>query len=207
MAFPYANKAVILIAAGMATTSCTTSRMAPEATGGMSYQESVTQSYGLAAPTRLRLGSPTAVPRGYYNLCMSDKTVCKTSGPARTVPLTQESMAELRNVNRSINAAIRPQRDATGQDVWSIDSASGDCEDYALTKKQRLLQAGWPPSSLLIALVEIRGGGDHAVLIARTSGGDYVLDNRSEKVQLWSSTDYIWRMVQSPEKMWVWHAV
>lgn len=80
-------------------------------------------------------------------------------------------------VNRAVNAEIRPQREPPGQDVWRINPAKGDCEDYAVTKLARLRDMGIPLASMKIATV--KAGRDlHAVLIV----GEHVLDNRYAQV-------------------------
>ncbi len=45
----------------------------------------------------------------------------------------------------------------------------------------------------------------HAVLTARTQGGDLILDNRSKEIRLWSKTPYEFVMRQSSlnPQMWV----
>ncbi len=80
-------------------------------------------------------------------------------------------MALLRRVNREVNAAMsyRPEQ----RDVWGVGA---DCEDYALRKLARLLEAGVPRGALRFAIARV-GGRGHAVLLVR---GLWVLDNRSD---------------------------
>ena len=66
----------------------------------------------------------------------------------------------------------------------------GDCEDYALLKQKLLIERGWPSSSLLMTVVRDEKGEGHAVLTARTSQGDFVLDNKVEAVKLWNRSGY-----------------
>ncbi|NKQ94714.1 transglutaminase-like cysteine peptidase, partial len=66
----------------------------------------------------------------------------------------------------------------------------GDCEDYALRKRQLLVAASMPRSALRVAVVINELGEGHAVLLALTSGGDLVLDNRTPDVVRWDRVGY-----------------
>ena len=82
-------------------------------------------------------------------------------------------------------------------EYWTIPVSKGDCEDYALLKRQRLMARGWPASSLLITVVRDEKGEGHAVLTARTVQGDFVLDNKVDEVKAWTRTPYDYVMRQS----------
>jgi predicted transglutaminase-like cysteine proteinase len=84
-------------------------------------------------------------------------------------------------------------------------SGKGDCEDYVLEKKRKLLQLGWAPASLLITVVIDKQGGGHAVLTAVTDKGDYVLDNVTDEILLWSDSGltFVKRQFGSNPNAWV----
>jgi hypothetical protein len=110
-------------------------------------------------------------------------------------------------VNRAVNRSIRSVSDLAHYGVadrWSVAPKSGDCEDFALTKKARLLNAGWPSSALLLALATTGAGEEHAVLIVRTDRGDFVLDNLRNDIRRWSAGLYRWTAIQSPTDIWSW---
>jgi predicted transglutaminase-like cysteine proteinase len=89
---------------------------------------------------------------------------------------------------------------------WSYpDDGYGDCEDYVLLKRRILIQSGWPREALLVAVVRDKDGDGHAVLTVTTDKGDYVLDNQTEKILLWSETGYrfVKRQSQSNPNVWV----
>ena len=65
-----------------------------------------------------------------------------------------------------------------------------DCVGYVRAKRDALTQAGFPSGALSPAVVKTRGGVIHAVLLVRTTEGDYVLDNLSPYVVRWTETDY-----------------
>src|SRR5690606_30104119 len=88
---------------------------------------------------------------------------------------------------------------------WTYPNGYGDCEDFALLKRRDLIAAGWPPSTLMIAVVKEANGNGHAVLIARTDRGDLVLDNQDSAIRLWSDTPYTYikRQSQAHAGQWV----
>ena len=66
---------------------------------------------------------------------------------------------------------------------------------------------GWPADALLMATAKDQDNEGHAVLIAATAGGDFVLDNRDAKVRLWSDAPYRWLTRQSRERPFVWLSI
>lgn len=67
----------------------------------------------------------------------------------------------------------------------------GDCEDYALTKMQELLDTGWNAKNLQMAVVATDTVTDHAVLLIQTHNrGTLILDNRYDAVVEVATTPY-----------------
>lgn len=128
-------------------------------------------------------------PLGYQLMCLKTPSECKGGGAAK-VAASDDIMGKLTKVNSKVNRSIRPRNDSGGADVWSVNASSGDCEDYALTKRRALIKAGLPASSLRIAYVKTRRGEDHAILVVKTSKGDYALDNLNSSVRPLSQTGY-----------------
>lgn len=137
-----------------------------------------------AAPSMAR----SKAPLGYQLMCLKNPAECKGGGAAK-VSATEDTMAILRRVNSNVNASIRPRNDG-GADVWNASATSGDCEDYVLAKRRALIKAGLPSSSLRIAYVKTRSGVGHAILVVKTSKGDYVLDNLNRSVRPLSQSGY-----------------
>ena len=140
-------------------------------------------------------------PAAAHDLCKKYSWACKRSGETRK--LTQDDIAIVRNVNRSVNRQISQVSDRSQYrktDYWTLPlSARGDCEDFALLKKQRLIAEGIAPERLLIATVLDRNRRGHAVLILRADSGDYVLDNLTDNIKSWRTTQYIFLRMQNPE--------
>jgi predicted transglutaminase-like cysteine proteinase len=135
----------------------------------------------------------------------------------KIVTLTPERRAELEAVNTSVNGyPYRSDRERYGrEEFWAaIDEKGGDCEDYAIRKRDELWAMGWPEDSLNIAVCRVEGWG-HAVLIAHTSEADLVLDNRDAEVRpMAARTEYEWRRITAAgsldrwwRRLWLWFAV
>jgi len=145
-------------------------------------------------------GKPFAAPRGYIAFCGREPQFCDGHGPSR-VTLNGKRWAMLLKVNDTVNTTLKPQTDAAPvgmADDWEIPTGAvaADCEDYVLEKKLQLLAQGWPGPALRIAVVEPAPGHRHAVLIADTDEGLFVLDNLERKVLRVAETDYRWITVQ-----------
>jgi predicted transglutaminase-like cysteine proteinase len=133
-------------------------------------------------------------PKGWLQFCKDRPGECRTEKrELRTPALTDERMAELRQVNLTVNRQVKPRTDQRNYGVsekWTYpDNGYGDCEDYALLKKRKLVELGWPAEALLITIVWDKNAG-HSLLLARTDKGEYVLDNQLREVLLWSKTRY-----------------
>lgn len=149
----------------------------------------------------MRVFGPALPPYGYVRFCSAFPVECQR-GPledARIMAST-DRLAELDAVNRQVNAAVKPATDLEiyGEvERWTLPTDRGDCEDYALLKRHILMRKGWPASALLMTVVRDEKGEGHAILTARTSKGDYILDNKTDELKLWSATPYAFVMRQS----------
>lgn len=166
----------------------------------------------LPASTSMPTAGVVAAPMGFVAFCAAHGEACAAGNSpgvaAPPVALTAATIAQLRTVNDEVNEAIWPaaERSASG-DTWSIAPTYGDCDDYAVTKRDRLLKAGWPANTLLLATARTAGGERHAVLVAVTDRGDFVLDNLRSQVVAWSSAGYLWEARQTRENPKVWQAL
>ena len=144
----------------------------------------------------------TLAPTGFYALCAEQPRQCEPVAPRRGVALN-----EIDTVNRRINAAIRPQPEPPGQDIWKVGGASGDCEDYALKKRNVLLKAGLGTGRVRLAVGVLRDGEFHAVLIVTTKSGDRVLDNLNGEMRPISRLGFKILSVQSAKNPMAWQRV
>jgi predicted transglutaminase-like cysteine proteinase len=153
--------------------------------------------FGLAQP-----------PYGFVHFCERMPRECAPGRPEeQRFDATPERFAQLEAVNRAVNHEIEPVTDLElygAADYWTIPTTKGDCEDYVLLKRKRLIELGWPPSALLITVVRDERGDGHAVLTARTLQGDFILDNKTDEIRLWHHVRYHFVMRQSYLNPRVW---
>ena len=111
-----------------------------------------------------------------------------------TIALTLETWRTLVAVNEQVNTTIKamPDREHWGvQDRWDYpDDGIGDCEDIQLLKRKLLAEAGLPRRALRMAVVFDEIGNGHAVLMALTDRGEFILDNKRSAVLPWNQTGY-----------------
>ncbi|GAA0530909.1 putative transglutaminase-like cysteine proteinase [Rhizomicrobium palustre] len=155
-------------------------------------------------------GPETEPPFGAVSFCMRFEDQCApASGPP--LPLTVPSWQLLLRVNHDVNSDIWPEDDEEHYgrpEYWTIPKDGyGDCDDYAVTKRQRLFAAGLPFSILRLAVVALPGGALHTVMTITTDRGDFVLDNRSDEILAWTRTPFTWLKVQARASPWRWEAV
>lgn len=199
--------APVVLAAALAAT--TTLAAAAEKVGSSAVRPATLNTLQDVASPYLRVFGVTPPPYGHVDFCMRDPAECADGILEETRrSATPAALAELDRVNRQVNAEIKPMTDRKQygiEDYWTLpESGKGDCEDYALLKRQRLIRAGWPVGALLMTVVFDEKGEGHAILTARTAEGDYILDNKTDVLKLWSKTPYHFVMRQSYLNARVW---
>jgi predicted transglutaminase-like cysteine proteinase len=141
-------------------------------------------------------------PVGFKLFCAKNPDQCRASSQSSVV-MTDEIMKTLKRVNSAVNRKIRPRADR-GIDVWTVEATYGDCEDYVITKRSRLIREGLPAGALRLVFAKTRRGENHAVLIVRTDKGDLVLDNLTSSIRPTSQSGlrFISMSTANPKK-WV----
>lgn len=56
-------------------------------------------------------------------------------------------------VQKEFNHKIKYVADPVGQDIWTVATTQGDCEDIALAKRQALIDSGWSKDDLQILIL------------------------------------------------------
>lgn len=153
----------------------------------------------------------TSQPIGHYEFCKTQPEECRIRSRGEVRIWDENTWAELQEVNTFFNISITPMLDIDNygiDEIWSYaDNGKGDCEDYAMEKRRALIELGWPPSSLLFAVVFQLDGSGHAVLLARTTRGDFILDNLEKEILLWWDVKYDFKKIQSPYHSGQWRDV
>ncbi|GLI91672.1 transglutaminase-like cysteine peptidase [Methylocystis echinoides] len=158
------------------------------------------------------LGPETSIPFGWVDFCQRYANECDEAAAApEAIELTPAAFRKLQSVNATVNGKITPVTDAEhagAPDAWDYPvDGKGDCEDYALMKRRVLMELGFPRAALLMAVVKDEHGDGHSVLMARTSHGDFVLDNLADEVKPWSRTPYRFVKRQSQENQNIWVSI
>ena len=157
----------------------------------------------------LKVTGRAEAPIGYVQFCADHPGECAPApSQPRRVVLSAAVWSELNRINTEINAEITPATDLEIYGVlehWTFPEGIGDCEDYVLLKRQRLIEAGWPRETLLISVVRDEKGEGHAVLTVTTDRGDFVLDNQRDDIRAWHRTGYsfVKRQSQNDVNRWV----
>ena len=164
------------------------------------------------AQSFMNAGGRTTQPVGHYELCKTMPSECQQVTPKQApTELTRKLWARIVDVNNLVNTMIVPRTD---REIWGVEerwsfpvNGVGDCEDYVLEKRRLLMKAGMPAGNLLVTVVRQPNGDGHAVLTARTSLGDFVLDNLDQRVLAWQDTSYEFLKQQSERHSGVWVSI
>lgn len=129
-------------------------------------------------------------------------------GAEFAVKQSDQSVGVLASTNYSVNRGFTFVHDMEQygvSDKWVASPATwaGDCEDYALTKRDILIARGYPADALEVAHVIVLTGQGvmaHAVLVAPTINSkgervDIVLDNRYDELMTRAALEalnYVW---------------
>lgn len=156
--------------------------------------------------------TPALAPFAHVIFCMRNPNECDSGPGPAVVEINARQMTVLKSANDAVNRAIRPRQDAPGNisgfdDDWELMPASGDCEDYAITKRHRLIAEGWPVRSLRLAVVKTAWGEGHAVLVVKTNEGDLVLDNLTSEIKPFQRSGLRFLKIQSEDNPRMWLAL
>src|SRR3984893_6623316 len=156
-------------------------------------------------------GSPTLAPFQHVRFCLRYPSDCK-SDPTENehIDLNAETLELLKRVNHRVNMSINPMPKSYGpnlEDRWTIAPETGDCNDYAVTKRHELLENGLPSRALRLSMVKTASGIGHLVLVVVTTKGDLVMDDLTETIRPWQSTNYHWLKIQSATDSKLWYKI
>jgi len=175
---------------------------------------SVHGSFQVASSSQASTSSETTAPFGWVQFCRDyardpRRPCAKATMPPVDIRLDAYAWKELNRINAAVNSEVEP---VTDREHWNLidkwdfpDDRKGDCEDYVIEKRHRLMKAGFPRQALLITVVRDLEGEGHAVLTVKTDRGDYILDNMNEAIRPWTQTGYkfVKRQSQADPNIWV----
>ncbi len=164
-----------------------------------------------ASGAHMPTGGQTSQPIGHFELCQREPAECQRgSGRVGQVKLTRQLWDKIVVVNDEVNRSITPMTDMEiwgVEEYWSYPEAVGDCEDFVLEKRRRLMALGVPAANLLITVVRQPNDEGHAVLTLTTTMGDFILDNIEPRVLAWTETEYRYLKRQSERNSGVWVSI
>ena len=149
----------------------------------------------------------TSMQVGYYEYCRRYRDRCARAPAGTMIELTRAAWSDIVRVNTKVNTikALTDMEIYGVEEFWEYPTTAADCEDYALLKRKRLNEMGYPLGALLLTTARDAQGGGHAVLTVVTSLGDFILDNLEQKVLLWSEARiyFLKRQSQRDLNQWV----
>lgn len=146
------------------------------------------------------------IDEGFEPMCERIPAECEPykDEPA-FIKLDDASLMKLVATNITVNYEFEDKSDQEIYGVrehWAYPVTAADCEDYALEKRRRLVELGFPRRAMLIGIVvvdEKRKEG-HAILLVMTDHGELVLDNLTDTIAPLMFRDfYAFYTVQSPK--------
>ena len=185
------SKSIAVLFVGLALAGCKTTGEAEF--NASAFSADGTPSRGEAMPQGKRAN---ILPAGFAAFCARSPEHCSAPPESAEVASVAANWTEIDRINRGVNDAVQSESDEKHfgrSEYWTIVSdGRGDCEDFALTKKQLLLAAGIPARSLRLAVATTLRGERHSVLTVATDRGDFVLDNLTNDILAWNQTGYAW---------------
>lgn len=116
---------------------------------------------------------------------------------------TKYTIAE--DVNFKVNSSLTYKTDLAQYGTpehWCLPDNFGDCEDYALAKRNALLQAGWQKDKLGLCVCYTQLGEGHCVLWVETDKGSFILDNNYAFPVKPSELPYKWESMLYDGVLW-----
>jgi predicted transglutaminase-like cysteine proteinase len=175
---------------------------------GPAAQAQTTASLPSASNAIASMGSAKPL-LAWSKFCDNHPSECAVSAAEpEVVQLTPQVWRTIVSVNQRVNSSIKAVTDADHWgvvDTWGFpDDGRGDCEDFQLLKRRILAENGLPRRAMRMTVVIDELGEGHAVLVIRTSQGDYVLDNKTSSILPWHRTGYVYIKRESQDHVgWV----
>ena len=131
----------------------------PAARGGAGFWS---LAFGIRRPRGTSVVDPPSSIRGpAFAWRRARPSASLPAAPDNRAPLSRESIAVIEGVNRQVNGSLASASDWKiygRRDYWAMPLSrpgrvtAGDCEDFVMEKRHRLLAAGFPMAQLSIAL-------------------------------------------------------
>jgi len=199
----------LLAVAGCTSTGSVEQKVTTAAFNPGSEQLGSSKDARAKTPVHLTAYSSALPPAGFVSVCSRYPWACGGQNGSQSLSDAQ-TLALARSINRRVNHTIRSATDRSlygKAEYWILPQSAGDCEDYALLKMKRLIEAGVPAGKLFLATALNRRSEHHVVLIIRTASADMVLDNLTSSIRPWQATGYTYLKRQNPTRKSQWQTV
>jgi len=157
----------------------------------------------------MRTGSNALAPFRFIQFCIRKPARCTPTSEIKLVgfDIHRDELEQINNqVNRAISREIATERQSTT--FWhDQEKPGGHCHHYALAKRSRLLDRGYPSSALLLAIAITPKDEHHLVLIVVTDQGEFVLDNLLTSIVRWDKLPYRWLERSTPKNPQYWQTI
>ena len=153
---------------------------------------------------------PSDTLAGFGQFCVDNPThpTCINTEAPAGLHISAAQYETIKNINAAVNTAHDYETDQSGYGVgdhWAImgPGDKGDCEDFALTKMQALIDAGFDVKNLQIGWGQTETGDNHAFLIIQTNNrGTLILDNRYSGLMQIGNVPYRFQGYQQAGQAW-----
>lgn len=143
---------------------------------------------------------PAGVVREAVEAPAPAPAVVAEAAASQVAQLDKSQLKLITNINRDVNRDVHKSSDFDlygMPEFWSLPRVVdgkmyGDCEDYALEKRRRLIEAGVSAKALSMAVAVTARGERHAVLVVAFETGEVVLDNLTPWPTPWAELNYTW---------------
>ena len=138
---------------------------------------------------------PAKPIQGWVDFCAREPAECAVdlSEPIR-IKLTKDNKHLIYSINKKVNDTIVQKTDMEIyqiNDLWTLPyNGEGDCEDFQLFKRHLLVKKGLPARAMRMTVVIDEKGEGHAVLTILTDQGDYILDNKTDRIVTVDQSSY-----------------
>lgn len=139
----------------------------------------------------------------YIKFCSRYSDQCVNDSNVSVLVYSDDLINLLNRVNIDINKRIRPDNNKDGYH-WSLETLSGNCNDYVVQKRAVLHDYGISFNNLLMVAVYTSSGIGHMVLVVRTDRGNFVLDNLRNRIVLFKDSGYTLIRMQSVSDINLW---
>ena len=144
--------------------------------------------------------------QSYHDFCQRNPGECELD-TSDIISLNENIWALLNLVNTQVNQEIYFTLDINQygyEEFWNYPTnGNGDCEDYALEKRRRLVQHNIPRGALrMITGFHSTKLYAHALLSIETDQGTLILDNETNDILWWDEKPYIYEKREISNQQW-----